>query len=303
MTRITSAGVEPTNLLPNRAARRKNKCYVILLDLPLLPGAPLIAHFAMSGLAHNIDTQPVIRAAFAHTFAKDANVWGTRQQEGRSNVQCGHCSADYHPQTKALVAGRDEDSFWQIEVEKCPRCRKFNMRLVNGSAHPSDPSKMLQVHYARPFYPKEGSSRKPAPVDVPKGLAEDYNEACLVLNDSPKASAALSRRCLQAILRDHAKTKSKDLADQIDEVLAGNLLPSHLAGAIDAVRNLGNFAAHPVKSKSSGEIVEVEQGEADWLLETLEGLFDFYFVQPADLQKKRDALNAKLAAAGKPQLK
>ncbi|MBZ5614154.1 MAG: DUF4145 domain-containing protein [Acidobacteriia bacterium] len=162
---------------------------------------------------------------------------------------------------------------------------------------------MLQVHYARPFYPKEGSSRKPAPVDVPKGLAEDYNEACLVLNDSPKASAALSRRCLQAILRDHAKTKSKDLADQIDEVLAGNLLPSHLAGAIDAVRNLGNFAAHPVKSKSSGEIVEVEQGEADWLLETLEGLFDFYFVQPADLQKKRDALNAKLAAAGKPQLK
>jgi len=34
-----------------------------------------------------------------------------------------------------------------------------------------------------------------------------------------------------------------------------------------------------------------------WLLDTLEGLFDFYFVQPALLQKKRAALNAKLASA------
>jgi hypothetical protein len=34
----------------------------------------------MSGLAHNIDTQSVIRVAFAHTFKKGANVWGTRQE-------------------------------------------------------------------------------------------------------------------------------------------------------------------------------------------------------------------------------
>jgi hypothetical protein len=30
---------------------------------------------------------------------------------------------------------------------------------------------------------------------------------------------------------------------------------------------------------------------------------DFYFVQPAQLQAKKDALNKKLAEAGKPQLK
>lgn len=34
-----------------------------------------------------------------------------------------------------------------------------------------------------------------------------------------------------------------------------------------------------------------------------EGLFDFYFVQPAILRKKRDALNKKLADAGKPALR
>ena len=35
----------------------------------------------------------------------------------------------------------------------------------------------------------------------------------------------------------------------------------------------------------------------------LEGFFDFYFVQPAKLEKKRDALNKKLKEAGKPPLK
>ena len=68
-------------------------------------------------------------------------------------------------------------------------------------------------------------------------------------------------------------------------------------------RNIGNFAAHPIKSTNSGEIVEVELGEAEWTLDVLEGLFDFYFVQPAQIQAKKEALNKKLAEAGKPPLK
>jgi hypothetical protein len=35
----------------------------------------------------------------------------------------------------------------------------------------------------------------------------------------------------------------------------------------------------------------------------LEALLDFYFVRPAKAQARRDALNARLAEAGKPQLK
>jgi hypothetical protein len=124
-----------------------------------------------------------------------------------------------------------------------------------------------------------------------------------VLADSPKASAALSRRCLQNILRDHAKVKHQDLSKEIDEVLASKQLPSHLANDIDAVRNYGNFAAHPIKSTKTGEIVEVEPGEAEWNLDVLEGLFDFYFVGPAESKKKREALEKKLADAGKPALK
>ena len=130
-----------------------------------------------------------------------------------------------------------------------------------------------------------------------------FREACLVIGDSEKASAALSRRCLQNLLREKAETKAKDLAPQIQEVLDSGKLPSHLAEAIDGVRVIGNFATHHIKSTHTGEVIEVELGEAEWLLDTLEGFFDFYFVQPAKLEKKRGALNKKLKEAGKPPLK
>ena len=58
-----------------------------------------------------------------------------------------------------------------------------------------------------------------------------------------------------------------------------------------------------IKSTSTGEIVEVEFGEAEWILDVLETLFDFYFVQPAILKIKKDALNKKLSDSGKPLMK
>jgi hypothetical protein len=123
------------------------------------------------------------------------------------------------------------------------------------------------------------------------------------LNDSPKASAALSRRCLQNLLRDKAGVKPSDLNKEIDDLLASKTLPSDLADTVDAIRNIGNFAAHPLKSTDTGLIVEVEPGEAEWCLDVLEELFDFYFVRPGRIASKRDALNKKLAEAGKPPMK
>ena len=152
-------------------------------------------------------------------------------------------------------------------------------------------------------YPK-GIARTPLPSEVADPFANDYREACNVLADSLKASAALSRRCLQQLLREHAKAKPSDLYNEIQQVLDSVKLPSQLADAIDTVRAVGNFAAHPLKSTNTGEIINVEQEEeAEWLLDTLEGLFDFYFVQPSKLAEKKAALNKKLAEAGKPPTK
>lgn len=218
-------------------------------------------------------------------------------------MQCGHCSADYHPNTTTTTIGTDADGLWQVQCETCPRCLRFNIRLLNGHAHPQSANLMYGVKSTRVVHPKGGLTRKPAPADVPKAIRDDYNEACLVFSDSLKASAALSRRCLQAILREYAKVKPQDLSKEIDEVLASKQLPTHLANDIDAVRHYGNFAAHPIKSTSSGEIIPIEPGEAEWQLDLLEGLFDFYFVGPAESKRKRDALDAKLADAKKPPMK
>jgi len=78
------------------------------------------------------------------------------------------------------------------------------------------------------------TGRAPIPPEVPSHIAQDYAEAALVLAISPKASAALSRRCLQIVLREAGQTKAKDLADQIEEVLPH--LPSRIAENLDAIR-------------------------------------------------------------------
>jgi hypothetical protein len=148
-----------------------------------------------------------------------------------------------------------------------------------------------------------GTARSTLPSVVEEKFAADYREACTVLADSPKASAALSRRCLQLLLREKGNVKKGDLNSEIEQILNSKSLGSNLAGAIDAIRVIGNFAAHPMKSTNTGEIIDVEPGEAEWLLDTLEKLFDFYFVEPARLAKNRDEVNAKLKDAGKPSLK
>lgn len=68
------------------------------------------------------------------------------------------------------------------------------------------------------------------------------------------------------------------------------------------MRNIGNFAAHEIKSKITGAIVEVETGEAEWNLDVLESLFDFYFVEPSKAAVRKAALNKKLREAGKPEI-
>jgi hypothetical protein len=150
------------------------------------------------------------------------------------------------------------------------------------------------------IFPKAVPPRRVAP-EVPDPFKTDFLEASIVFQDSPKASAALSRRCLQNVLRDVAKVKPMDLSREIDQVLPN--LPTALAESIDAIRNVGNFAAHPIKSTNTGEIILVEPGEAEWLLDVLESVFDFYFVQPAILKHKRAQLNKKLDEANKPPLK
>lgn len=115
--------------------------------------------------------------------------------------------------------------------------------------------------------------------------------------------AALARRLLQRVLRQQLGITKKDLSQEIDAFIETSGAPSYLTDAVDAIRTLENFAVHPLKNTNTGEIVEVEAGEAEWLLDVLDSLFDFVFVQQQRLAAKQSQLNKKLAEAGKPPLK
>ena len=68
---------------------------------------------------------------------------------------------------------------------------------------------------------------------------------------------------------------------EIDEAAKSGKLPPYISELLlDAVRHFGNFAAHPEKDVATGEIIDVEPGEAEWSLDVVEALFDFCFVQP-----------------------
>jgi hypothetical protein len=211
--------------------------------------------------------------------------------------KCNHCNVAIfcEPLEQFLII--DTDGSWFSRSRKCPNCKKAIISLFKKTNVGNSMVPDLQEHPEVVVRPKN-SKRSTVPQAVPKFIANDYNEACLVLNDSPKASAALSRRCLQNILREHST-----LDKEIQEVLDRADLPSYLIESLDSIRNIGNFAAHPIKVKNTGEIIDVEQGEAEWNLDVLESLFDVYYVQPVIMQEKKNQLNEKLKSAGKPEMK
>jgi hypothetical protein len=217
-------------------------------------------------------------------------------------MQCPHCLQHFHDSWTFSHINRDRDKnkLWGTGSTICAGCGRIIVTLGEVAPHPQGGFVQIGEHFR--VYPK-GISRSPIPSEVPPEFATDYREACIVLPDSEKASAALSRRCLQFLLREKAAIKKGDLANEIQQVLDSKQLPGQLADDLDAVRIIGNFAAHPIKSTHTGEIVDVEPQEAEWSLNLLEGLFDFNFVQAARAKAKRDALNAKLQGAGKPPMK
>lgn len=106
------------------------------------------------------------------------------------------------------------------------------------------------------------SSAKQFPPYIPKPIIDDYEEACLIAQDSPKASATLSRRCLQGMIRDFWGITKSRLVDEIDE-LQGKI-DSTTWKAIDAVRKVGNIGAH--MEKDINLIVDVDPNEANLLI-------------------------------------
>lgn len=224
-------------------------------------------------------------------------------------MNCPHCGKAAHFEFRTLevtrsTEGKNDGCAYEIRTACCPACEEYVVLIDYGLCKWEDSisSFFLTERYSsRVIFPQ--TSVRKAAVEAPPDFQSDFQEASAVLPISPKASAALSRRLLQRVLRDCFDVHESNLSQEIDSFIEKSGASSHLNQQLDAIRHIGNFAAHPLKSTSSGEIINVEPGEAEWLIEVLEDLFDFAFVKPKRLEERRAELNKKLEDLGKRTLK
>lgn len=119
---------------------------------------------------------------------------------------------------------------------------------------------------------------KEFPSYVPQQIRDDYVEAVLIMQDSPKASATLLRRCLQGMIRDFWGIKKNKLKDEIDELQ--NKIPVTQWKAIDGLRRIGNIGAH--MEKDINVIIDIDEGEAVMLSKLIELLIDKWYIARHD---------------------
>ena len=125
------------------------------------------------------------------------------------------------------------------------------------------------------------SMAKPQPEYIPAHIRQDYEEACRILNLSPKASATLARRCLQGMIRDFCEISERTLYEEIDALqnqFAEGKPPYGIdpesIKALDDARKIGNIGAH----MEPDVISDVGPDEAASLIDLIETLFADWYV-------------------------
>lgn len=208
-------------------------------------------------------------------------------------------TSEHHISIKKLADGSVNLTGLYIGCSN-PKCLKLTASVAIRSDHFNDYQGYVVDYEADTFVAKsllpEGMS-KPQPSYIPRPLVEDYVEASLIRELSPKASATLARRCLQGMIRDFAGITRGRLIDEIralrtaiDQGKAPRGVTTESLDAIDHVREIGNIGAH--MEADINHIVDVDPGEAGVLLELIEMLFDEWYI---DRHKRQDRL-AKIAA-------
>lgn len=210
----------------------------------------------------------------------------------RHNIVCSLCGNGISVEFQSVYLRGYGDYIGAVKYVRCPSCQKPIIYLLLND--PEDENYEEHLVWPTP----QNVFQKSVPEEVPSVLKTDYIEARLVLDLSPKASAALSRRVLQTLIRENEGIRNRTLSQEINTLLEENRLPAYISDVIDGIRHYGNFSAHQSEDLVTGDVIDVEPGEAEWLLEIIEDLFDFYYVRPRKSLMRKEALNKKLIAAG-----
>lgn len=184
-----------------------------------------------------------------------------------NNINKGHLNLD-----KGSKYGDLYLNIWSITCPN-PKCKEFTLEVKLRELEATYPAlkfgNLLNTWRLRPqLAPKHLSDY------IPKAIREDYEEAYLIQDLSPKASAALARRCLQGMIRDFWNISPKNLALELESIKDKVELDTW--EAIDVVMKVGNVSAH--METAINQIVEVADHEAGSLIELIEMLVEEWYV-------------------------
>lgn len=173
------------------------------------------------------------------------------------------------------------------EVIACPNpdCGQWTLKVIHFKVVYG-----MTTHWehVREWQLAPPSKAKIFPDYVPAQFRQDYEEAASILYLSPKASATLSRRCLQGMIRDFWEVSKPNLFKEIDAIR--DKVDPITWKAIDAVRNVGNIGAH--MEKDVNVIIDVEPGEAEQLILLIETLIKEWYVHRYERQKQMEGVVA-----------
>ena len=164
-----------------------------------------------------------------------------------------------------------DDSCISLSFHRCPNCNEYTIFASGNGEKVNDVNVPI-----RPI-----SSAKQFPQYIPESIRQDYEEACAIVTLSPKASATLSRRCLQGMIRNFWGITKPTLNKEIDELK--DKIPADLWSSIDALRQLGNIGAH--MEKDTNIIVDIDPNEANSLIQLIELLIKEWYINREERQK------------------
>lgn len=202
----------------------------------------------------------------------------------------------------------DNDYNYEIHHFHCAECYKISIKFTCNPIKPIlygsttlNPYKGLS--FRQEFLIPKTTPRDPIPKDVENIYVKDYNAAVELLPINPMASAAFSRRLLQHYIEKKHGIKKPDLKQEIQELKELSHYPSDLIILFDRIRHYGTFAAHAKTDQISGEIIDIDPGEADSLLDILEEMFDYDYERKRRLKEREKKLQDKLKRSKPPKKK
>lgn len=129
-------------------------------------------------------------------------------------IKCPYqCGANFEPrELRPEVSNPKEarcaDGDLAFDLIICPGCSR---PIVDLTLYPPHCMDDLDLITRSRVWPRSG---RMAPPVVPEAIARDYNEGAFVLDRSPRASAALARRCLEQVLEGYLSATGSDLKNK-----------------------------------------------------------------------------------------